>query len=90
VIGCFILGGWNVAEGTEQAVVVEPPDPLEGGELDILDPGPGAARIDELGLVEADDGLGQGVVVAVTSAADRRLDPGQSQTLRVTNRQVLG
>jgi hypothetical protein len=32
----FILGRGYVAVGSEQAVVVEPPDPFEGGEFDIF------------------------------------------------------
>jgi len=42
----FELGRWDMAEGSEQAVIVEPPDPFEGGEFDIFDPGPWTARID--------------------------------------------
>ena len=32
-----------------------------------------------IGLFKADDGLGQGVTVTVTDAADRRFDPGLGQ-----------
>ena len=78
-----------MAEGAEQAVVVEPPDPLEGGEFDIFEPGPRTAGVDEFGLVEPDDRLGQGIVVGVPSAADRRFDARQSQSLRIANRQVF-
>jgi hypothetical protein len=45
--------------------------------------------VDHLGLVEAIDGLGQGVVVAVADAADGRLDPGFGQALGVFDRDVL-
>jgi len=47
--------------------VVEPVDPFQGGELEVVEASPGAFVADELGLVEADDRLGQGVVVAVAS-----------------------
>jgi len=40
-------------------VAVEPVDPFEGGELDRFEVTPGAALTDHLGLVQADDGLGQ-------------------------------
>ncbi|MEJ2238084.1 MAG: hypothetical protein P8X82_07285 [Gemmatimonadales bacterium] len=40
IIGLLVLGGRDVAERAEQAVVVEPPDPLEGGEFDVFKPGP--------------------------------------------------
>jgi len=54
-----------VPDGSEDQVVVEPPDPFEGGELDALDRAPGAAAADDFRLEETDDGLSQGVVVAV-------------------------
>ena len=85
----FELGWWDVAEGTEQAVVVEPPHPSERGECDIFDPGPGTSGVDELSLVEPADRLSQGIVVTVLSAADGRLDAGQRQSLS-TAIEVLG
>ena len=45
--------------------------------------------MDHLGLVEAVDRLGQGVVVAVADAADRGLDAGLGQALGVADRDVL-
>ena len=60
-----------MAVGFEEAAVVEPVDPFEGGELEVVEAAPGAAVADELGLVEPVDGLGEGVVVAVASRADR-------------------
>jgi len=51
--------------------------------------GQGAAGVDDLGLVEAVDGLGEGVVVAVADAADRRLHAGVGQALRVLQGQIL-
>jgi hypothetical protein len=45
--------------------------------------------MDQLRFVQAVDGLGQGVVVAVTSAADRRLDTGLHQPLRLANGDIL-
>jgi hypothetical protein len=36
--------------------------------------------VDDLGLVEAVDGLCQGVVVGIADAADRGLDAGLGQT----------
>src|SRR5450830_1146300 len=39
--------------------------------------------VDELGLVEADRGLGHGVVVGVAGSTDRRGDPGPGKTLCV-------
>ena len=46
----------------------------EGGELDVLRTTPGPASTGHLGLVEADDGFSQSVIVRVASAADGRLN----------------
>ena len=74
MVGGFGLGGWDVAEGREQAAIVESIDPFEGGELDGLEGASRSALVDDLGLAEAVDGLGQGIVVAVADAADRGFD----------------
>ena len=50
---------------------------------------PRSAPMDDLGLVEAVDRFGEGVVVAVADAADRRLDAGLGQALGVFDRDVL-
>jgi hypothetical protein len=63
IVACFRLGGWNSADGSEQASIVEPVDPFQGGELDGFQVSPRAAAPDHLGLVEAVDGLGEGIVV---------------------------
>jgi hypothetical protein len=43
IVACFGLGGWNVADGFEQAPVVEPVDPVQGGELDDFQASPQAS-----------------------------------------------
>ena len=45
--------------------------------------------MDDLGLVEAVDGFGERIVVAVADAADGRLDPRFGQALGVFDRDVL-
>ena len=45
--------------------------------------------MNQLGLVEPVDGFGQRVVIAVATAADRRLYAGLDQSFGVTNGQVL-
>src|SRR4051794_22341489 len=69
IVACFGLGGWNVADRFEQAPVVEPVHPFQGGEFDSLQAAPWPAAADHFGLVEAVDGLGQGIIVAVADAA---------------------
>ena len=65
---------------------VVPMHPLEGGELDVLETTPGPASTDHLGLVEADDGFSQSVIVGVASAADGRLNARLGEPLDVTRR----
>jgi len=64
------LGRGNIADGLQQPAVVEPVNPLQGGVLEVVDAPPGAAAADQLGLVQADDRLGQRVVVGVTAGAN--------------------
>ncbi len=52
-----IYAAWLV----KKASIVEPIDPFEGGELDGFKGSPRALPMDDLGLVEAVDGLSQGV-----------------------------
>lgn len=75
------LGRRDIADQLEEAAVVKPIHPLEGSELNGLHVAPRIAAPDHLGLEQADDGLGQGVVVAITDAADRGLDASLEQPL---------
>jgi hypothetical protein len=62
-------------------------DPVEGRPLDGFLTLPRAASPDDLGLVEADDRLGEGVVVAVADAPDGALDAGGGEAFALPNRQ---
>ena len=64
--------------------------PFEGRIFDSLEAAPRATPMDGLGLVKAIDRLGQGVVVAVADAADRRFDARFSEAFGVFDRDVLG
>ena len=57
VVG-LIFGWWDAAELVEQALVVEPVDPFQGCEFEIVEPLPQTSIADEFGLVEIDDRLG--------------------------------
>src|SRR5262245_41609480 len=89
MVGLLELGRWDIAERLEQAVAVIPRDPLEGRELDVLEPLPWPATMDLLGLEQPDDGLGQCVVVRISPASHRGLDTGLGQTFRVPDREIL-
>jgi hypothetical protein len=80
---------WDIADGLQETAVVEPVDPFQGGVLDLVDALPGAAPADQLGLVQADDRLGQGVVVGVAAGADRGDRPSLGEALGVADRQIL-
>ncbi len=57
---CF--GRRDVPDRLEQTAVVEPVDPFEGGIFDGFEVAPRSATVDDLGLEEAADRLGQGVL----------------------------
>jgi hypothetical protein len=90
IVGGLKLRRWDVADGLQEPPVVEPVDPLQGGVLDLVEALPGAAPADQLGLVQPDDGLGEGVVVGVAAGANRGDRAGLGEPLGVADRQVLG
>ena len=64
------FGRRDVSDRLEQASVVEPCDPFQGRELHGLQVPPRPPLPDDLGFVEAVDGLGQSVVIGVANAAN--------------------
>jgi hypothetical protein len=89
VVAGFVFCGWDVVEGAVQATLVPPPDPLEGGQLDLFGGAPRPAWADQLGLVQAVDGFREGIVVAVALGADRGHRALVGQPLGVADGQVL-
>ena len=89
IVRRFGLGRRSVSDRLEDPAVVEPIDPLEGCELHCFEAPPRAAGSNHLGLVQPDDGLGQGVVVRIANAADRLLDAGLGQAFGVADGQIL-
>ena len=79
----------DVADRLQQPTMIEKVDPFQGRVLDGVDMPPRTAMVNDFGLVQADDGLGQRVVVGIPDAAYRRLDAGLRQPLGVANRQML-
>lgn len=86
----FELGGWDVAEGAVEAFGVEPVDPAERGQLEVLDGAPGTVAAGEFGLVEPVDRLGQRVVVAVRDRPDRWRRADLVETFGVAHGSELG
>lgn len=62
--------------------MVEPVDPLRRGQLDVLDGAPGLTWFDQLGLVQAVDRFGQGIVVG---AAAKKADAVFKMALALRN-----
>lgn len=89
-MGGFEFGGWDVAAVLVEAAVVEPVDPLCGGEFDLVDVLPWTAGLAQFGLVEPVDRLGQGVVVGVTDRPDGGGYLDFREPFPVLDRRVLG
>ena len=89
VVGGLELGWWEMADGLQEPAVVEPVDPRQGGVLDLIKTLPGATPADQLGLVQADDRLGQRIVERVATRADRAGRAGVGQPLGVADRQLV-
>ena len=70
MVVCLELCGRDITKWPHQPMVVEPRDPFQRGQLDGLLCLPWATAVDHLGLVQAVDGFGQGVVIAVALRAD--------------------
>ena len=62
IVARFGLGGRDIADGFEQASVIEPVHPFQGGELDGPQAAPWPKAADYFGLVEGVDRFCQGVV----------------------------
>jgi hypothetical protein len=58
----------------QNATILEPVGPFDG-----LEGWPGSAPMDHPGLEEADDGLGERIIVAVADAADGGLDAASAR-----------
>ena len=73
VVDFFCLDRCEVIDRLVGSLVVEPVDPVQGAEFEMIDVSPGSFWSDQLGLVDADLGLGQGVVVGVAYRTHRRV-----------------
>ena len=90
------LEGWLPAEAVHEAAGVVPVDPVGGGELDfegvgeaVVERGRGCAGADAFGLVEADDALGEGIVIRIANGSDRCDRTDLREPLGVAQRGVL-
>ncbi len=65
VVGALEIGWWDVAAVLVEAAVVEPVDPLRGRDLNVVDGPPRTSTLDQFGLLEPVDRLGQRVIVGI-------------------------
>ena len=89
VVVCLSFRRRNVPDGFKQPVVVEPGHPFEGRKFQRFLGFSRCPTMDQLGLVQAVDGLCQGVVVTVTMATHRGLNACLDQPLGVANADIL-
>lgn len=89
VVICLAFCWRYVPNGFEQTVVIEPRKPFERRELHGLLCLPWRSVVNQLGLVEPVDGLGQGIGIAVAFTAHRRLNARFDQSLGVADADVL-
>jgi len=83
------LGGGYVSDGTEEAMIVAPVPSPQRRHFDGSEAWPGSLTPDDLGLEQAVDGLGQGIVVGISDAADRWHQLCLRQTLGVAHGKML-
>ena len=79
----------HVADGLEQPAVVEPIHPRQRLEFHPLQMLPRTLPSNHLRLEEPNHRLGEGIVIRVAAAADRRRDPGVGEPVGVPHRQIL-
>ena len=70
MISVFGFGRRDVANGFEQATMVEPVDPFKRDISNCFEAAPRSLPMDYLRLVEVIDRLDEGVVVAIADATD--------------------
>ena len=85
----FSFNGRHVADWLEEPAVVKSVDPFKRGILDGLGAAPRPAPMDHLGLEQAADGLGKGIVIAVSDTADGGLDACLGKAFGVADRDIL-
>src|SRR5690625_2722472 len=69
--------------------MIEPIDPDQGGIFNLTGRPPRTLATDHLGLIQANDGFSQGIVVGVANGSDRPVDACFGQATGVSNREIL-
>ena len=75
VVALLVLGRGGVDDGAVQAGGVEPVDPAEGGELEVVDSAERGVVADAFGLLEPDHRLRHRVIVRIAHGPHQRHRP---------------
>lgn len=78
-----------MTEGPHQPLMIEPGYPFQHGQLDRVRGFPGTTPMDQPRFVQAIDGVGQGVIVAITLAANQRCNSSFGKLLAVADGDIL-
>ena len=89
IVPLFCFCWRDVSDGLKQAAVVKPVDPFGRFPFDCSYGFPRTKPVDDFGFVKAVYRFGQGVIVSVTDAANRGLDPREGQPFGIANGQIL-
>lgn len=90
VVACLSFGRGNVGGGLQQPAMLEPGQPLEGGQYRCVLGVPGDPLVAQLNRSRPVDRPSQGVVIAIALAALGRFHPWLGQALGVAERNSLG
>ena len=78
-----------MSDALQEPPVIEPVDPFERGVFDGIEGLPWSAPMNEFGLEQTDNRLGQCVVVTVANTADRGLQTRLGEALGIPDRDIL-
>ena len=90
VVDLLGLDGGEVVDGLVGSFVVEPVDPIQDGDFELVTVTPGAVGMEQLSFEQPDLGLRESVVVGVADGPDGRVDPGLCEPVGEGDRGVLG
>lgn len=66
VVGGLLFRRVGSCDRVEESAVAPPVDPFQGCVSDLVESWPWSPATDQLGLVEADHGFGEGVVIRIS------------------------
>ena len=69
--------------------VIEPVNPFEGGNFDLVDGPPWTLSLDQLSFVEPVDGLRESIVATIPGGPDRGIDSSLDKSLGESDGRVL-